>query len=102
MQAQTSLKQKCLLSEYEILIKKGFITDLVSSGRFLWFLIPPHGMTSNAAIVHDDCWRKSIFERKKCDEIFLSLLKESKVPIWQCYLMYLFVRTFGWMKNKSK
>lgn len=93
--------EDCFLPEYQIVLKAGFVTDLVSSGRLFWVIIPPHGLSSNPAIVHDYVWRSSIFDRKTCDKVFLSLLKKSKVPTWQCYLMYSFVRVFGWMKNNK-
>jgi hypothetical protein len=92
--------EDCLLIKYNITIKKGFITDLVSSTRLFWFIIPPHGLSSNASIVHDYIWRNSIFSRKQCDKIFLELLIES-VPKWQAYIMYIVVRAFGWMKKNK-
>ena len=91
----------CLLTEYSILIEKGFQTDLVSSSRIFWSIIPPHGIASNPAIVHDYIWRNSIFNRSICDKIFLELLKSAKIPMWQCYLMYVIVRLFGWLKNNK-
>lgn len=89
------------IDTHNIIIPKGFITDLISVPRIFWSIIPPHGIASNASIVHDFCWRNSIFDRKTCDKIFLSLLKQSKVPKWQYYIMYSFVRAFGWMKNNK-
>jgi hypothetical protein len=92
--------EDCLLIEYNVIIKKGFKTDLVSSTRLFWFIIPPHGLSSNASIVHDYIWRSSLFSRKQCDKIFLELLIKS-VPKWQAYIMYIVVRAFGWMKKNK-
>lgn len=92
--------EDCLLIEYNVIIKKGFKTDLVSSTRLFWFIIPPHGLSSNPSIVHDYIWRSSLFSRKQCDKIFLELLIKS-VPKWQAYIMYAVVRAFGWMKKNK-
>jgi hypothetical protein len=91
--------EDCLLIEYNIIIKKGFKTDLVSSPRIFWFIIPPHGLSVNAAIVHDFFWRNRLLSRKNCDEIFFKLLKKTTLSSLQCWVMYLFVRVFGWLKN---
>jgi len=94
--------EDCLLIEYNVLIRKGFKTDLVSSTRLFWFVVPPHGNACNAAIVHDYIWRKSLFSRNYCDKIFLELLRLSDIPGWQSYLMWIVVRAFGWMKNNKE
>jgi len=91
--------ENCLLNQYGIIIKEGFQTDLVSSPRLLWFIIPPHGLASNAAVVHDYLSRSMLVRRKVCDDIFFELLKETQLRPWQCWAMYLFVRIFGWLKN---
>jgi hypothetical protein len=91
--------ENCLLNQYGIIINEGFQTDLVSSPRLLWFIIPPHGLASNAAVVHDYLSRSMLVRRKVCDDIFFELLKETTLPTWQCWAMYLFVRIFGWLKN---
>lgn len=92
--------ENCLLNKYGgIMINKGFQTDLVSSPRLLWFIIPPHGLSVNAAVVHDFLSRNKIVKRKLCDDIFFELLQETTLRPWQCWAMYLFVRIFGWLKN---
>jgi hypothetical protein len=91
--------ENCLLNQYGIIINEGFQTDLVSSPRLLWFIIPPHGLSVNAAVVHDFLSRNKIVKRKVCDDIFFELLKETTLRPWQCWAMYLFVRLFGWLKN---
>jgi hypothetical protein len=91
--------ENCLLNQYGIIINEGFQTDLVSSPRLLWFIIPPHGVSVNAAVVHDFLSRNKIVKRKVCDDIFFELLKETQLRSWQCLAMYLFVRAFGWLKN---
>lgn len=91
--------ENCLFNQYGIIINEGFQTDLVSSTRFFWPIIPPHGVAANAAIVHDFLWRNRVFSRKVCDDIFLDLLKQAKLPYWQCYIMYVAVRLFGWAKK---
>lgn len=40
-------------------IPAGFITDLASVPRFLWWLLPSYGSYTQAAILHDLLWRIS-------------------------------------------
>jgi len=87
--------EDCFVGE-DVIIPKGFVTDLVSSGRFIWFIIPPHGDAANPSIVHDYLCRNKIYNRKKCDIIFLELM--SNIQEWQRLLMYIYVRAFGWIK----
>ncbi|TAF48661.1 MAG: DUF1353 domain-containing protein [Runella slithyformis] len=67
--------------------------------QFLWWLIPPHGVTSSACIVHDYLYENKLqgVSRKEVDEFWLGLLKSSGARSWQIYLMYYYVRAFGWV-----
>lgn len=40
-------------------IKRGYITDLASVPKPLWWLIPPYGTYSRAAVLHDLLWQAS-------------------------------------------
>jgi Protein of unknown function (DUF1353) len=92
------LTEDCYVKKLDITIFKSFRTDLVSSGRVLWWFIPPHGQCVNSAIVHDYLCRNKAFTRRKCDDVFLNLLRDTKIKTWQRYLMYYWVRLFGWIK----
>lgn len=91
--------EPCLVEKYNFIIKQGFITDFASVPRFLWWFIPPHGYSLNPSIVHDYTCRLGLFSRITCDKIFLDLLLIS-LPKWQAYLMFFYVRLFGWITYK--
>lgn len=64
-----------------IRVPAGFETDLTSSPRILWPIVPPHGRSAKAAILHDFLLSKCTFEstgkglsRKQADNIFLIAL----------------------------
>ena len=82
----------------EIIIPKGFYTDFATVPKILWWLIPPHCKAAMPAVVHDYTCQYAIWPRNKCDAVFMQLLKETKMPKWQYYTMFLFVRAFGWLR----
>ena len=91
---------------YDILVPKGFKTDLASTPKYLWFSFPPSGRYTDAAIVHDylysaNCIYKEI-NRAIADKIFLELMKSLGVPKWKRVLLYRGVRMFGWMFFRKK
>ena len=92
-------------------VKKGYVTNFISTLRIFWPIIPPHGRGAVAACVHDFLYENHYERpdqssnhdyRREYDIIFLVLLINSKVPMWQCYVMYCYVRAFGWVKFKTK
>lgn len=94
----------------DIKIKKGYSSNFASVPRALWAIIPPHGRSAPAAIVHDYLYEHMRHEDKDKnrtvryvhDSVFLFILLCSKLPMWQCVLMYYYVRAFGWVKFKTK
>lgn len=88
---------------FEIIIPKGFKTDLSSTPKFLWGILPPFGDFLLGAIVHDWLY-VSDFQRKKIGtkrarefadkEMYLisSELSDNKVDNW---LRWKGVRLFG-------
>jgi hypothetical protein len=87
----------------EIIIPKGFKTDLSSTPKFLWGLLPPYGDFLLSAIVHDwlyvsDYQRKKIGSKRAREfadkEMYLiaSELHDNKVDNW---LRWKGVRLFG-------
>ena len=73
----------------------GFITDFASSPKWTWWIVPPFGRYSPCAVIHDYCYTKKLYSRKKCDDIFLEAMIVMDVPVWQRNLMYQSVRLFG-------
>ena len=84
-----------------IIVPQGFQCDLASIPRPFWPIIGhPAGEYVEAAVVHDFCYRRHLYDRKTCDKIFLEFLKELKIPLWRRQSMYYFVRSFGWIPWK--
>lgn len=81
-----------------ITVPKGFVCDFASIPRMFWSIIGhPTGKYGKAAIIHDFCYRRHLYPRKRCDEIFLEAMKILNVNIVRAKLMYRFVRSFGWI-----
>ncbi|MBN9346627.1 MAG: DUF1353 domain-containing protein [Devosia sp.] len=86
-----------------VVVPSGFLTDGASVPSWLWGAIPPDGMSFKAAVVHD--WLCLLIDqgrphpgfvtRRRCDDFFLELLEESRVPAIQRWAMYLAVRWFS-------
>jgi len=95
-----------LVGPYRIEVPAGFMTDFASVPRFLWWLIPPWGLYSGPAIVHDYLYTyhsvpgavaDSICEidRPTADRIFYKLMLYVGVSPLRARLMVTAVRIFG-------
>jgi len=82
-------------SDDRITIPAGFITDLATSPRILWSIIPPFGRYLSPSILHDYLYFSKEVSRKKSDEIFYEAMLISGVKKWKAKIMYLTVRLFG-------
>jgi len=79
-----------------ISVPVGFECDFASIPRIFWTLIGhPTGKYGKAAIIHDFIYRRHMFPRKKCDDIFLEAMEVLGVNKIKRHLMYYFVRTLG-------
>lgn len=96
-----------------IKINKGFVWDLSSVPRFLWWLLPPDGDFEIASLIHDFLYinrNKFNYSRKFVDKEMLIWSKaangtSSKFSIRNIdnYIRYYAVRAFGWIVwNKNK
>jgi len=83
-----------------ISVPDGFCTDVASSPKILWSIIPSIGLYTKAAIMHDYLYSSGKYDRKSCDKMFLEAMKILGVVKVKRELMYLAVRIFG--KNKFK
>jgi hypothetical protein len=70
----------------------GFFTDLASVPRFLWWLFPPYGKYTRAAIIHDYMLCIGAVSRKEADHCFRQQLEISKVSYLTKQSMYIAVR----------
>lgn len=73
----------------------GFITDLASVPRCLWWWFPPHGKWAVASVVHDYMYEQAISTKEDADNTFFKLLRIYGVPKTKARLMYWAVRLFG-------
>lgn len=95
----TRVRVRCDLHPYgRIHIPVGFISDFASVPRPLWGIIPPHGRTSSACVVHDYLYEAKPLKatRAEVDLFWKSLLKQSNIPRWQVNAMYYYVKLLGW------
>lgn len=93
------------LNDFQIIVPKGFITDLASVPKILWGLCPPHGKHTTAAVVHDYLYSEYNeygINRTLADKIFLRIMKEYHVSYIIRNIMYRGVRMFGEPFWKSK
>lgn len=87
-----------------ITIPKGFIWDLSSVPRFLWWLFPPDGDFEFASLIHDYLYWAKIMSRERADVEMFDWSKAvagttgkntwSDVDNW---IRYAYVRILGWV-----
>ena len=80
------------------IIPQGFSSDLASIPRFLWFLIAPHELGIDSALIHDFMYRNHIGSRELADRMFLWNMELSGVRKWKRNVAYRAVRAFGGSK----
>lgn len=79
-------------------VPAGFETDFASVPRWLWWLMPPLGRYSRAALVHDYLYQHhDAMSRFLADALFRELMFHLGVPAWKRLAMYWGVRLFGWL-----
>lgn len=76
-------------------IPKGFVTNLASVPKILWWLLPPYGKYTEAVVWHDYCYSKVDTKRKQDDKQFKILMLDNGTKLWKVNVMYLGVRIFG-------
>jgi len=90
-------------SQASFVIPKGYTTDFASVPRGLWSFFPPHGLMTNASVVHDFMYDTRLFEsemmrnnaRRFADREFLFNCLDGFVPAWQAVLIYAVIRLMG-------
>jgi hypothetical protein len=95
---------------YALVIPAGFVCDLSSVPRWLWFLAAPFELSIQGPLVHDwlyehggriTCRRPdglemlAVFDRKQADEFFYDLMRQEGVWWWRRAFAYRLVRWFG-------
>ncbi len=94
------------LSGEAIYVPKGFKTDFASIPKIFWSIIgSPTGKYTGASVIHDYCYYKGMYTRKRSDQIFLEAMKVLKVSWWKRYSMYFAVRIgagIPWRNYRAK
>jgi hypothetical protein len=75
---------------------RGFVSDLASVPRLLWFLFPPSGNYAPAAIIHDWLYAAQTVSRARADWIFLDAMRAEGVNWFARWALYFGVRAGGW------
>ena len=84
----------------EIIVPRGFDSDLASIPRVFWGIFPPHHYRYRlAALVHDYLIKDQGYIRENADLVFKEIMQVSGNPKWKTWLMYNAVRT--WSKIKQ-
>ena len=79
-----------------VTVPEGFVTDLASVPRPLWWLIAPHDpQYAAAAVLHDYLCTWDGFDPMTAHAIFLDALLILGVERWKAMAMYLAVITFN-------
>ncbi|WP_162794178.1 DUF1353 domain-containing protein [Runella rosea] len=98
------VRVRCSLNDYgRFMIPAGYVSDFASVPQLFFWLIPPHGRTANACVVHDYLYEHKPVKatRREVDLFWRELLKQCNVPAWQVWIMYGYVRAFGWVNWKN-
>lgn len=82
------LKYNSALSIKQIIVPEGFITNFAS------FILVKFGEKSST--LHDHLYDGRMFDRAKCDKIFLEALKSEGVSFARRWACYIGVRVWGW------
>lgn len=89
-------------------VPRGFVTDLASVPKFLWWIVAPFGLHAKPSVLHDWLYRspsaREVYTRKQADRVFYESMLVASVPARRAKLMYIAVRLFGnrtYSRNKS-
>ena len=77
-------------------VPEGFVTDLASVPKFLWWLFSPYGSYTMAAVLHDMLWRASkglespgpVKDPKDVDGLFRRSMRLSGTGFFTRWLMW--------------
>jgi len=99
-----------------ITVPKGFLFDLSSVPRALWWLIAPFDLSVVAPLIHDFLYRYGgkppagaiepphTYTRAEVDAVFRRVMEAENVAAWRRVLGYAAVRVFGywaWRKDEQ-
>jgi hypothetical protein len=98
-----------------IVVRAGFVFDLSSVPRLLWWLIAPFELSVVAPLIHDFMYRYGgdpppgsvqpphTYSRVEVDRVFRRIMEAEGVAAWRRLLGYVAVRVFGmwaWRRDR--
>ena len=85
-------------SDEVIEVPTGFYTDFASIPKIFHWILPPDGLYTKAAVVHDFLYatQDHCYSRNRSDHIFYEAMEVLGVVRWQRRVMFYWVRAFGW------
>lgn len=88
---------KVIVDEEDVVVPKGFVTDLASIPRIIYpFFSPNDSYSIGPAILHDWMYREDVrFNRRESDDIFYYALLKNGTATPQAFMFYQAVRWFG-------
>lgn len=85
-----------------LVVPADFRTDFASVPPVLWFIFPPWGRYTRAAILHDYLYTQyDVCSRFFADAIFREAMASLGVPYWKRLAAYYAVRLLGWTRWKD-
>jgi hypothetical protein len=84
-------------SDEIITVPAGFKTNFASVPRIFWPILSPIDDHGKAAVIHDYCYAKGLYNRRISDKIFREGLRVLNVKSWKVFCMYYGLRMFGWI-----
>lgn len=94
-----------LNSEDYIDVPSGTKTDFASVPRIFWSILPPDGVYTQAAVLHDYMYKTRIRSKEEADKIFYESMGVLGVKDWKRKVMLVSLQAFGfiaWNKNKNE
>lgn len=82
-------------SDWRIDVPAGFETDFASIPRALWWLLPPDGAYTQAAVLHDWLCKERKYTRLRTSSIFHEAMQVLGVGRFTARAMFLAVQWFG-------
>lgn len=83
-------------------VPAGFITDFASVPRILWWIFPPYGEFTKAAVLHDYLYETGQVPRWDADGLFRRVMRELRTRPTRRWFMWGGVRTLGWLAYQKK
>lgn len=72
----------------DVLVPWGYVCNLASTPRWLWWYVPPLDLYAQAAILHDYLLDTKIVDRATADKIFYEAMLVLKVKKHKAWMMY--------------